>query len=236
VAVPLETYIPLQATEVSSGRQVTVYNQAPALRGQLDVQFDNASELDDLYNGVDLTVQKRFSAGWMIMGGASFGEHIGDIYCLTAGTSACTSYLNNPNFTFRRGVAGFDKPYTFRMSGLYELPYAISLSGSIIRDAGYPELITVLVSGATVALTQVSQSLVVEPRATTRLPALNQLDLSVKRTWRIGATSIEPRVDIYNAMNASTILGRNPQLGPAYARVSNIQRGRLIKVGFNMDF
>jgi hypothetical protein len=236
LAVPMETYIPLQVREVSSGREVTVYNQSPALRGLLDVLFDNASELDDLYDGVDMTVQKRFSAGWMIMGGASFGEHTGDIYCLTAGTSACTSYLSNPNFQFRRGIAGFDKPYTFRMSGLYELPYAISVSGSLIRDAGYPELTTVLVSGTTVSLTQVSQSLAVEPRATTRLPALNQLDLSVKRRWRMGATSIEPRLDLYNVLNASTIIGRNTQLGPAYGRVSNIQRGRLIKLGFNMDF
>ena len=236
LAVPRETYIPLEVTEVSSGRQVTVYNQDPARRGLLDVQFDNAPELDDVYHGVDLTVQKRLSNGWMIMGGASFGEHVGDIYCLTAGTSACTSYLSNPNFMFRRGIAGFDKPYTFRMSGLYQLPYAINFSGTLIRDAGYPELTTVLVSGATVTLTQVSQSLAVEPRATTRLPALNQLDLSIKRSWKLGATSFEPRVDIYNALNASTILGRNSQLGPAYGQVSNIQRGRLIKVGFNMEF
>jgi hypothetical protein len=223
-------------TEVSSGRQVTVYNQAPELRGRLDVLFDNASELDDVYNGVDLTIQKRMSNRWMIMGGASFGEHVGDIYCLTAGTSACTSYLSNPNFTFRRGIAGFDKPYTFRMSGLYELPYAISLSGTLIRDSGYPELTTVLVNAATVPLTQVSQTVVVEPRATTRLPALNQLDLSVKRTWRTGATSVAPRVDIYNLLNSATVIGRNAQLGPAYGQVSNIQRGRLVKVGFNVDF
>jgi hypothetical protein len=236
LAVPWESYIPLEVTEVSSGQRVTVYNQAPALRGLLDVEFDNASELDDVYDGLDLTIQKRMSDGWMLMGGASFGKHVGDIYCLTAGTTACTSYLSNPNFTYRRGIAGFDKPYTFRLSGLYQLPYAISLSGTLIRDAGYPEITTVLVSGATVSLTQVSQSLVVEPRATKRLPALNQLDLSIKRSWRSGARSFEPRLDIYNALNASTIIGRNSQLGPVYGQVSNIQRGRLIKIGFNMDF
>src|SRR5262249_30251598 len=41
VAVPLETYIPLQVTEANSGRQVTVYNQAPALRGKTDYLWDN---------------------------------------------------------------------------------------------------------------------------------------------------------------------------------------------------
>jgi hypothetical protein len=236
LAVPTETYIPLQVTEVNSGRQVTVYNQDPALRGRLDVLFDNASELDNEYNGVDLTVQKRLTNRWMVMGGASFGKATGDIYCTTTGTSACTSYLNNPNFAFRRGVAGFDRPYAISMSGLYELPYAVTVSGTYVRDAGFPEQTTVLVSGSTVALTQVSQSITVEPRATTRLPALNQLDLSIKRTWRVGATSIEPRLDLYNLANSATILGRITQLGSTYGRVANIQRGRLIKVGFNVDF
>ena len=32
-----ESYIPLQVTEANSGRQVTVYNQSPALRGKFDV-------------------------------------------------------------------------------------------------------------------------------------------------------------------------------------------------------
>jgi hypothetical protein len=159
-----------------------------------------------------------------------------DIYCTTVGTSACVNPLNNPNFTFRRGIAGFDRPYAFSMSGMYRLPHAMTVSGTMIRDAGFPELTTVLVSGSTVALTQVTQSITVEPRATTRLPALNQLDVSIKRTWRIGATSLEPRLDIYNMMNAATILGRITQLGPTYGRVNTIQRGRLIKVGFNVDF
>lgn len=236
LAVPLDSYIALQVTEVTSGRQVTVYNQAPSLRGRLDVLFDNASELDNEFHGVDLTVQKRLTRRWMVMGGASFGRSTGDIYCTTTGTSACVSYLNNPNFAFRRGIAGFDRPYAFSMSGTYQLPYAMTVSGTVIRDAGYPEQTTVLIAGNTVALTQVTQSITVEPRATTRLPALNQLDLSIKRRWRIGATSVEPRVDLYNITNAATILGRITQLGPTYGRVANIQRGRLIKVGFNVDF
>ena len=95
VAVPRDSYIPLQVTEVTSGRQVTVYNQDPALRGKFDTLWDNFSELDTTYNGVDVTFNKRLSHRWMIMGGASFGGNRGDIYG--------TSDRNNPNFTFRRG-------------------------------------------------------------------------------------------------------------------------------------
>ena len=69
----------------------------------------------------------------------------------------------------------------------------------------------------TVALTPVTQSITVDPRATTHLPSLDQLDLSIKRTWRIGATSVEPRLDIYNVTNAGTILGRITSSDPPTA-------------------
>jgi hypothetical protein len=60
--------------------------------------------------------------------------------------------------------------------------------------------------------------------------------MTIKRTWRLRRASVEPRVDFYNLLNASTVLGRLTQLGPSYGRVANIQRGRLIKIGFNVDF
>ena len=65
---------------MNSGRQVTVYNQDPALRGKTDILWDNVSELDTNFNGADITVNKRLSNHWSMTGGASFGKTIGDIY------------------------------------------------------------------------------------------------------------------------------------------------------------
>jgi hypothetical protein len=92
------------------------------------------------------------------------------------------------------------------------------------------------VGNNTVALTQGTQTLTVEERGTTRLPAVSSLDVSVRKTWRFGAKSFEPRVDLYNLTNNASILGHITQLGPTYLRVSNIQRGRLIKLGMSVEF
>ena len=127
VAVPTDTYIPLTVTEVNSGRQVTVYNQAPALRGKNDILWANAPELDTSYNGGDFTINKRMSNRWSVTGGASFGKTLGDIYPTT---SAATADLNNPNFAYRRGLFGNDVPYSYRASGVYEFPYRISVSAT----------------------------------------------------------------------------------------------------------
>jgi hypothetical protein len=208
---------------------VTVYNQAPALRGRTDNLWSNFSELDTNFNGADITVNKRLSNNWSMTGGASYGKTTGDIYA-----TLTTGDLNNPNNTFREGLVGNDVPYSYRLSGVYELPYEISLSGTAQYYKGFPDTTTVSVGNNTVVLTQGTQILTVEPRGTTRLPSVSSLDLSVRKRLKAAGKTIEPRLDLYNVTNEASILGRITQLGPTYGRVSSIQRGRLIKVGMSV--
>ena len=176
MAVPTESYTPIEVTERTSGRKVTVYNQDPRLRGKFDVLWDNFSELDTVYKGVDLSLTKRFSDRWMLMGSASIGRNEGDIFP--------TSDLNNPNFQFRHGAVGMDVPLVVKMSGIYELARGVMVSGNLQHYAGAPENTTVQVSRNTVTLTQVSQSILVEPRGTTRLPSLTLVDVK-RRSGRL---------------------------------------------------
>lgn len=228
MAVPTSSYIPLTVTERNSGETVQIYNQNPALRGRLDTVWDNDPEMDSTYNGGDITLNKRLSSGWMMTGGVSIGKNVGYVG---------NADLNNPNSKeFSRGVAGDDVPFSFRMSGLYELPYGVSLSGSFQHQKGFPELTTVSVGNNTVALTQGTQAVTVAPRGSTRFPNLNQLDLSLRKAIRMGTRVFQPRLDIYNATNNATIRARTTQLGPTYHRPSAIQRGMLIKLGMHVDF
>jgi hypothetical protein len=191
--------------------------------------WSNAPEMDTKYDGTDITLDKRLSNGWMMTGGVSFGENIGDIYPVG-------SDLNNPNFTFREGITGNDTPFSFRLSGLYELPFGVSMSGTFQHQRGFPELTTVSVGTNTVALTQGTTSVAIEPRGATRLPDLNQLDMSFRKVFRSGGKVYQPRLDLYNLANSATIIARSTVLGPSYGAVNGIQRGRLIKIGMHVDF
>jgi hypothetical protein len=228
MAVPMSSYQRLTVVERNSGETVTVYNQSSALRGRLDTVWDNEDEMDSTYNGGDITLNKRLSNGWMLTGGISMGENIGYVG---------TADLNNPNSKeFSRGIEGNSVPFSFSLSGLYELPYGISLSGSYQHQTGFPELTTVSVGSNTVALTQVTQSVTVAPRGDSRYPSLNQLDLSLRKAIRFGNKVFQPRLDIYNVTNNATIRTWTTQLGPTYHRPSAIQRGTLIKAGMHVDF
>jgi hypothetical protein len=228
IAVPLNTYIPLQVTEVNSGRQVTVYNQAPALRGKQDNLYFNTDTADSDFNGADITITRRMSNKWSLTGGASFGKSLGDILAQD---------LNNPNSVqFRRGLLGTDSPWSYRASGVYQMPRDVFVSGTWQYYQGFPDLTTVSVGNNTVALTQGSTTLVVEPRGTTRLPPVSSVDVSVRKSFKVQQLRVEPRIDFYNLTNAASIIGRITQLGPTYGRISNIQRGALIKAGVNVEF
>lgn len=234
-AVPTSAYTPITVTEANSGRSVTVYNQDPATRGRIDIVWDNEEALDSTYNGGDITIDKRLSNGWMFTGGVSIGKNIGDIYPSPT-DSTILNDLNNPNFTFRRGVSGNDVPFSLRLSSVYELPYGISASGTFQRQTGFPEITTVSVGNNTIALTQGSTSVAVDPRGTVRLPHLNQLDVSFRKSFRSGAKVLSPRIDLYNLANSATVSSRTTVLGPSYGAVNAIQRGRLIKFGVGVDF
>ena len=237
VAVPIGSYIPLQVTEATSGQPVTVYNQDPTLRGRFDVLWDNTPALDSTYNGVDINIAKRLSNRWMLMGGTNFGKTLGDIYCNSlVACSATTGDLNNPNLTFRHGLVGNDVPFAIRASGMYQFNWGVSVSATAQHYTGFPESTTVLVSGNTARLTQVSQSLVVAPRGTTRVPPSNSLDVSLRKEWKYRNLALEPVLDAYNVLNAASLLSRVAQLGPTYLTPVTIQRGRLIRLGVNVNF
>ena len=229
VAIPASSYTPIDVTEAVTGRQVTVYNLDPMLRGVFDVVYANEPEHDAVFNGVDVTFSKRMSNRWMLMGGLSLGDTVGDIY--GAGAD-----LNNPNYQFRRGVNTYDVPVSFKAFGLYELPYRLQVSASAQHFTGFPELTTVRVSGNTVALTQVAQTLTVEPGATTRSGNVNMVDISLRRTFANGRYQVTPVLDVFNLFNSAAIAARVTTLGSAYQRVRDIQRGRLVKFGLNVDF
>jgi hypothetical protein len=229
LAVPKESYVPLTVKESVSGQTVTVYNQSPALRGKFDTLWDNFGTLDSNFNGVDINFRKRMSNQWMVIGGFSYGHNHGD--------TAALSDLNNPNNFFRRGVLGNDVPHSFKVAPVYEAPLGFKVSANLQHFTGFPENTTVNVTSTTVSLTQGSTSIRVQPRGTSRLPDNTILDMRFSKTVRIGEDlKVDPALDIFNLTNSNSIQDRVTQMGPTFTRANGILRGRMFRLGFQMQF
>ena len=219
---------PITVTEPLSGEVVQVWRRGTSASANL---FYNSPESDTDYHGADITLNKRLSNRWSMMGGASWGK-------VTAQTRG--GNRNDPhilNYYDSDVLATGDRPWSYRLSGIYELPYAITMSGTWQYQAGQPEETTVIVVNTpTLALPQGNQTLRVREFGDVRFPTVAGLDLSFRKTFRAGNRTISPRIDIFNATNESTVTARVTQLGPTYGRISGIQRACLIKVGLNVEF
>jgi hypothetical protein len=66
---------------------------------------------------------------------------------------------------------------------------------------------------------------------------LYQLDLRASKIFRFaGRHRLQANVDVYNAGNASSILGINTTYGSNWLRPTSILQGRLVKFGGQWDF
>src|SRR5262249_49929867 len=139
-AVPTSSYTPFTVSvpngpggTVASPKSttVTVYNLAPSLSSAQNNIRSNESYLDTQYKGVEFTASKRFSKKWQMVAGFTIGKNEG-------GTTNGND-LNDPNVTlYPKGIIGNDSETALRVSGSYELPYAITFAGSRIANNGYP--------------------------------------------------------------------------------------------------
>src|SRR5262249_39604480 len=65
---------------------------------------------------------------------------------------------------------------------------------------------------------------------------LNQVDVRVSKRGKVGRSRGGGQFDLYNLINATRVLALNIPLGPAGRRPPVILRGRLFKLGAQIDF
>jgi hypothetical protein len=212
----------------------TVYNISAAANAVTLAVRDNVEYLDTTYKGVEFTATKRFSQKWQMQAGFTIGKNEGGV--------AVGSDLNDPNNTpYPTGIIGNDSETALRVSGSYELPYRISLAGSMIANNGYPYVSTYSLSRAEAALqgislTRASQTIQLSERGTERYGNVTMFDIRLSRAFRFGGRSFTPQVDFFNIGNSDTTVAHTVAVGGNYLLPQEIVAPRIIRVGFSLNF
>jgi hypothetical protein len=234
--VPPTAYIPLQITNPLTNQPLTVYNQDSTTRGRVDNLLTNFKALASEYNGIDITVTKRFSQRWQLLGGLTIGRERG---AFRGDIVNGFDDLNNPNLNInRRGIVGNDAPYQLKLAGTYQLPWGFEISGNFQHFTGYPLRRIFIVTQTPVPnLTQVSQAVDLVNRGSVRLPHVNLMDLRISKTFSIRERwRIQPALDIFNIGNVNTPTAQVENVGAALDRPAVIIAPRLFKLGVKVDF
>src|SRR3989442_6446354 len=64
----------------------------------------------------------------------------------------------------------------------------------------------------------------------------NQVDVSLKRVFRVGRREIQGQMAVFNALNSNVVLAENEQFGASLGEPRNILQGRMLRLGLLFNF
>jgi hypothetical protein len=237
-----------------NGEILTIYNLNPDKQGQVDLLDTTAdgSKAGLHFTGFDVTFSARLPGGGNLFGGWAAGKlvHINCQYVLFDGIDAYP-YLeiaSNPNTQRNCDQSQLDIPYRhgFKLAGNYPLPLglmvgmsAVSLPGSLIGSAVADQSLFTnwnvpanLFPGGRTQTVNVR----LDTPGSQWLERWNQLDLNVRRVFRVRRARFEPGVDVYNVFNTNPVLTENQQFGSSLGMPMRILQGRLMRLTIQINF
>jgi len=214
---------------------ITVYSLDPTLVTRRDRVITNVDVLESDYNGVQFSFNKRMSNRWQMLAGVTLQKHEGFNHSGTYTNPGTNTDLNNPNYRLNRaGSAIFtDIPWSFNLSGSYQLPYDVVFSGKYTARDGQPLLRTINITG----LPQGSETIWVQPRGVDRTEVVDKfLDVRIMKRFAVGRTRLEGSLDVFNLLNANHVLEQTDAIGTTLGRPSRVLAPRIFRFGATVRF
>ena len=234
LSVPFSAYTPFSIPDPrNNGQTMTVYNVNPAALAAPINELDTTSATDKrTFNGIDMIVNARFRNGAFLTGGTSTGRQVATICSVV-----------DPNNTRFCDESQFDIPFqtTFKLSGSHPMPYGFRLSGVFQRTPGDAVSQTFVVTAANfraltgVTMGQSSVTLRLNEPGSRYLDTVNQLDLTIAKSFKVGQARISPELSLFNVFNANPVLSETTSY-PAVGTPLRILDGRLIRFNAQVRF
>jgi len=194
----------------------------------------------DLYKALQLVFSKKFANGWML--DSSFTYSDWKAYYDTSES------FDRTNFDFYNegvraepstgsGMTGIyvNSRWQFKLSGLYQLPWGINLTGVFQAREGYVIPYYETHHPSCMSWTSIYET--GKKLGDDRLPTFWMLNLGMEKTYKISDTTTATIfVDGYNITNNSTTLKVNPLIGSAEGEIQRILNPGLFQFGVRVSF
>jgi hypothetical protein len=248
LARPSTGYTPVDRQFTNPSGQVetvTVYSLDPALLRVSQTSITSSEVLNSSYDGVNITVNKRFRERWQLLGGVAFSNNKGfhNDGILTTGNGFD---INNPNSSIGREDSAIftDVPFQLNLAGSYVFPNDVLIAFKYTARSGVPLLRQLSVRG----LTQ-NETVYVAPRGEDRTEFVAAfVDLRISKRFSLSErTRFEASLDLFNLLNSNSILDQNASVGsstgPTVAPLSTswgrpglLLTPRIIRFGVKLSF
>jgi hypothetical protein len=202
------------------------------------------------FQGASVTFNKRLSNRWMMRGNFSFSDwtwsKVPDS-SLENPTPGRTGGVNEGDDVVNRvvgsGKAGgryLHSKWAYTLNGLYQVapdrPWGFNVAANLTGRQGYPTPYhrAFRLGGNQQGATQ---NVLVAPEATSfRLDDVQTLDLRIEKEFAVRDLGITVGVDLFNALNESTVLFRNPVLNTGSGDfVQEVLSPRIFRFGVRLN-
>jgi len=231
-----------------------LYDIIPARFGRLDnvvTQASNFGEQKQLSDFIDVRAQTRFRSGLEFGGGVDTGRTVND---------SCFVVDSPQQLLFCRVVTPFAAQTQLKVHGSYPIPMGFVLS-AVYQNLPGPSVNTTYVATNREVAPSLGRNLaacgsrtIETCTATVSVPVVapqtlfedrrSQLDLRVSKMFALnGNGRLYVNVDLYNVLNAASILVVNSSFGPQYRRPittsltgAGVLDGRLLQFSGRVTF
>ena len=234
------TYTPPAADCPTGARCPTVTYYTPNVNVPTTTLLTNQDFWRD-FNGVELTARKRMSNHWMMNTSFTYNSTIvnyGDTNSFQDPTNI--SLRDGFQYDYLTAGSGLGNVYVntkwlFKLSGMYQLPWAVNVSAFYNARQGYPFERFVLTptrpnngGQASVLLDAVGEN---------RLPNFQNVDFHVERPITFMNAHLVPSLDVFNVGNFNTIqaLQRQQNAGTAN-QISSVVAPRVLRFGIRVNW
>jgi hypothetical protein len=223
-----------------------IANQASVTAGGGGFLLTNWNGYATDYHGVELSATKRLSSRWMARVGVAFNnarEHY-EPQALYDTNGNPTRTITEPlvdggqfapqSSGNANGPVYMNARWQFNANGMYQAPYGIEVAASVFGRQGYPwPLFRTQALGADSGL-----SVLVTPQIDTfRYENVWDTDLRVARSLRFRSLNVRLIGDVFNVMNANTVLIRNNNvLSMAFNTIGQNLSPRILRAGLVISF
>ncbi len=194
------------------------------------------------YNGIELTLGKRYSNRWMANVSYAYND-AQDFWDSPAAYQDPTNIaqFNGAEFAPESGGSGIDNVFTnakwlMKASGMYTLPwYGINLAANTNFRQGYP------FPQAVQTPTRPNQAgratVLLDSMGDVRLDNVFMLDLRIDKAFQLGKLRVVPSMDVFNATNTNAVLARRRvQTAGNANQISGIVAPRVIRFGARLTW
>ena len=201
---------------------------------------------EDYWDGIDATINARPRDGLFFQGGVSTGRRVEDncdVITKVDNPSSLYCHREEPMLTFVKGYGSYTIPKVdVVISGTYQTkpgPLVLAIYTATNAEIA-PSLGRSLAAGAT---SNVDMHLLAPgPYTTTNGGSgqvhgerLHQVDFRFSKLLRFGGTRARANMDVYNALNSSSVLLQNDTFGD-WQRPTEILIARFVKFSVQFDF